>query len=316
MPQTDRDNSLRYRIPAATQGNNTCAIDATLFAAIRLDLGRTQVDQLTLRQVRALEQAPKMVRSMLSQEWSSLSIQARDKQRDLLARALAEYPTLKFPLRQFLSVTEVVHVCFRGFPQLYYTSVVASVCCDYKPRPNPAMEVSHEHAFAFSGDKRTVQEDLIATFAVHRLSPTDDPMPNCSKGSDCKKRRWGVKLVLDRLPPVLIVTLSALLESSTSNPPANFANIRFSYMSRSGLVRVEYEAVGCILLVGRGHYIVRWRAERPGETHGKIINFNGMPVGTGRITWLDNWYGGVSGHRMTRSTGLDVEVIFYRQINR
>lgn len=278
-----------------------------MFAAVRLDAGRTQIDQLSLSAFQALPQVPQMIRRSLGQLWGELSRETRAGQRDLLAKALANRPGFPLPIKKMLPVTDVAVVCFEGLAQLSYTVVDATICCDGKPDSTGAVFVERRHYYAITSMEDGVQGALSKAFDQCQVSPDDSGMVACSQGENCRRERNAVRVVLDRLPPVFMVTFPDAPSVSTESL---YDNVRIKHLTRHGWTTTEYEVIGCILCVNhlRGllHFNTEWRAERDGEKTGPIVHYDGMKAE--QATFAAEWGAAASSPR-------SVEVMFYRLVS-
>jgi hypothetical protein len=301
MPQSDLDNQSRYMI-GPPQGTNTCAIDAMIFAAIRLDAGRTQIDQLSIRAFSQQKEVPKMIRRIMGQLWGELDTQLRADQRNLVAKALAEYPGFDMPLGATLAISEVAIACFEGFAQLSYTATDVRICCDNVPRYTSTARVERLHYYPVSNMSGGVQRALANGFAAHPITDLESRAGACSRGRNCQHTPHVTRMVLDRLPPHFMIIMPKPIDVSRSRL---FSNIRFEYHKRKGWATVEYRVIGCIIhVIDTSHFIVRWRAEHAGETSSTIVHFDGLS--SEQADYVCSW------DKREGRQKLGVEVLFYR----
>jgi hypothetical protein len=279
MPQRERDTLSRYTLGPIWK-SNSCAIDATIVAAVMLDAGRMQVDQMTVGAVRALPAPTQVVRHIVCREWGLLSHGKRERMRDELRGTLEKFnPDVFATASGLLPVAEVLDICLK-IPQLSLTDIVAARYCDEQLTLSIGTNPSHVNSYYVSAP---IQPNLQALFEDQQyLLPPED----CPLGKQCTFNHMKKTIILDRLPPTLMVHLNGNVDERVSQSEQLFEDVAISYSDPKKEFHMVYRVVGCIMVTGTGsaaHFIVVWRVGH------RFLLFDGLQ-NQGEAIILDGWF--------------------------
>lgn len=288
LPQQEDDMVQRYLF-GSVWAKNSCAVDCALFCGIMLDAGRMQVDQITTEGMSQLPEPAQVLRKVVSREWGLLAQTKRDQMRDVLRYSLHQYDPARFPAAPALLVaTDVLDTCLHSLPQLSYTDIHAVRCCDNELRVSTGATPSRVNNLTVLTPP--LQARLQASFDGR-------PVPNsrftCTRGEDCTRSYTTLSLVLDRMPPTLMIHLPSV-SLQQSHEWGLFDDVSLTYQGPRAEARVRYRAIGCVVrlgVTGVPHFVVVWRI----QDH--YICYDGLKGGKVRRTkdWFD---GGGRGQRI------------------
>lgn len=293
----DRGSMKRYTL-GPPWSNNSCAVDCALYCAIMLDIGRIQIDQVSTRALKELPVPTAVTRFIVQSDWSRNSTTSLAQQRDYLRECLYEYDPARFPVApKHLPIAEVLRVCLQS-PQMTFTDIGALLCCDRDLRASNKVRPHQDNSVYVLGDHiQTYIQELLDLRTTER--PEDwrcTGNPPCTR-KDVKK----VKLVLDRLPPTLMVHTDPQ-DRGRCNRNRVFDDLTLRYRRPRTVVTTSYRAVGCVTMSGSGgtsHFKVVWR------TPNGFLKYDGL-IDEGKAQRIDSWF--PPGRRSTDQ----VIVIFFR----
>jgi hypothetical protein len=175
----------------------------------------------------------------------------------------------------------VVEACFEGLPQLSYTSVLIEVCYDgilrLRPRTSATRRHLHEVSPAAIAAGRSVESALNDLFGPSRSMSGDKLTPRCRRSDECDMHPVRQRVVLDRMPPILVVgfPIPITMEQEKVSKAVTVLELRIQGPKKAFCVK--YKPLGCIMLHrDEAHFTVRWVADRPGEDSGRIVYYDGM----------------------------------------
>ena len=124
--------------------------------------------------------------------------------RDVLASQLSAMDARRFPPHQYIDVNDVVSVALAGLPQLSHTWCFARICCDQVLRVPDKPEIERATGFhiGLSSPSATVESALLESLGNFRER---EILRACSSGSKCMGEAWRQRIILDRMPPLLLV---------------------------------------------------------------------------------------------------------------
>jgi hypothetical protein len=296
IPFSDEDQSRRFqRGPAWHQ--NSCAVDCILVAALLLDAGRCRVDQLDERAMKDLAPLPRALLYVIRKPWGLLEPETIDRLRNYLRQMLALHDPGRFPLDRPCGLLSVADELFAGLPQLHATWTYAFACCKERSRQNWQYARTAEGAQAL---KTKVQRGLPTLTKLHvgpdPPSPQglrdivdagfgDQPLttseakglPSC--GSTACRAPFKVPVLLDRLPPVLILT-EENLDLRGSNPPGLYSEVLVSCMGyrleRTHAVRYRIEGY---IVYRENHFTLYWQRRVEKSAYYQALAYDGLVNG-------------------------------------
>jgi hypothetical protein len=279
IPFSDADQARRFERGPAWE-ENSCALDCVLVAALMLDAGRRRVDnQLDQEAMRGLAPIPRALLYAIRKPWSELGPESIRSLRNSLRQMLTAHDPERFPPGRFWGVYSVADALFAGLPQLHATWTFAYACCtrnplnwQYRrdadgalrtrvvrglptltnvtvpppPPPNPA-------------GPRTLEALVSDGFSRQPLTSSEaQAMAKCGSASCPSPLK--VPVLLDRLPPVLVLTEDNF-DIEAPNPPGLFGPIQIQCVN-TGLEltqKASYQAVGYIVCQNRSHFTLCWQ---------------------------------------------------------
>jgi hypothetical protein len=314
MRRDERDDRQRYLV-GPTWDRNSCAIDCLVFCAIQMDAGRAQVDQIKPDLEVTLPLAAIAVRILVSELWGILDQGPRDSLRNKVADTLTTTNPKDFPRYSQLGIIPVITVGLCRLPQVSYTMMPGSTCCDgiltfsrsVSPERKTGFEIGREDP------SWSMREAM-----MHMLGPR--PMPQyqaCTRGGQCRRSRMRSLVFLDRLPPTLLLHLPEPVTQEQDRVWDLFARMELSYRTTRGTMRTTYKPVGCVMMIAWCHFVVRWRRENDG-CH-QILHYDGL--NSAHVVERSGWWDGpdrAKGRSRTSGTkeafkGSGVVTMFYRQ---
>ncbi len=295
MPDTAEDNLIRY-IVGPIWSENSCAVDCAIFCGIMLDAGRLQADQITAAAASQLPRSAHCMRRIVWRLWGLLQPAQRSSMRNSLRVCLHEFNKERFPEAPAqLPLAEVFEACFIQLPQLSFTDVQGQQCCDGNITINNRTRPSRTHCLYATSPplKKCLQE-------IFDGRPSPEHRATCSRGPACTRRWSRRRIVLDRLPPTLIVHLPPVRKTAVE-AWALFDDIKLTYQAPLEVRDITYHAVGCVLMSGTAataHFMVVWRAR------GLFWLYDGM-MNAGRVQRVASWLD-------VRTRGLQVIALILR----
>jgi len=287
---------------------NSCATDALLFASIYSGAVIRQVDAISFRAFcNELTLIQRKVRLLLARPWGLLSQDARNQARDELMQAMVPRPSLE---DMVVNLHDLVNAWFEGMPSFSYTVLDAIVCCDIrKPRVISGCTLSplRRTVLTFQLHRRvyslntTLAKIINSSFAPEPAKDQDRKF--ACNGPACQQAPRRLQVVLDRLPPALIVNLERGPQISHNKARGFFADIcvKHTTTSQHPITKVSYFVEGVIFRAGK-HFVGRWKGK--GTSLGRLAHFDG--VSGAEVSTVDNWIDGLSLYDQ-------VSVLFYRR---
>lgn len=278
---TDEDEAKRYSIMPRWQ-NNSCAVDVTLFAAIMLNIGRIQIDQLTYKCQNALRVPALMVRATVRTLWGMLDQKTRNRLRNHLAEALEQMDPTKLKQGSYIDIGDILEPCFAGNPQLEFTMVKASVCGHEVPLVSEDAGMKRTCSMHIANLNNSLESKLNLIFSLKQSRGQE----RCD-AIDCDKRPRRGWVVVDRLPPTLLVILGDTVTEARNKMFGLGKDICFDAMHTKGMMRAKYRMIGCVFRVEENHFVGRWNCEDA------LVEYDGMvSPSVGELDGMD-WYSGM-----------------------
>lgn len=285
---------------------NSCAIDCTLFCALQLDAGRIQIDQITAAKQRTLSEAARILRQVVTRPWGTLTPTQRNQLRDILADTLSDDGSGKFVRGNYLDIHDVLLQCLGGLPQISYTTAVVKRCCDGLLCLPNSVEVRRSVGFWLTRKENhlSVQQAVQDLFAK---TPCKSEY-QCNRNEACIRSLTRFNLILDRLPPILLLHLPSPVSHQDDKIWKLFEDLTFTYTDTTGDKKPTYTPLGCIIVQNRNHFMVRWQ-ERYG--YESIIHYDGLV--SDRAHKVDGWWAGLTDEK-SGGIRMEISVMFYIQV--
>lgn len=280
---TSSDTGSRYTV-GAPYDNNSCAIDVCLFIGIFLGVGRVQGDQISFQAASDLPPPAYLLRVIASSRWGEISSTERGKLRDVLRQSLAEYDNVTFPAGRFLSIQDVFTCLFTGSPLVSSTSVRGYVCCNNRVYIAETVKIKRQVSWQLPFlNGSSIESSLNALLSSDQHSDKAEP---CS--THCARNPKGQLLVLDRLPPILVIGCSDTLWNIAlgNGNGKGLDEISIQYRSPTQLESIKYRFCGVVLHHGQNHFIIRVLYD------GKTIEYDGLNT-EGRAMECSGWQSGL-----------------------
>jgi hypothetical protein len=314
VPRDERDNGSRYLV-GPRWDRNSCAIDCLVFCAIQMDAGRAQVDQLKPDLELTLPLVAVAVRILVGELWGTLNQGQRDALRDKVADMLTAMDPKDFPRYQPLRIAPVITIGLNRLPQVSYTAMPGSTCCDDILTFSPSVTPERRTGFEISREDPSWSLEQVM---AHLLGPKPTPQREaCTNGRQCAGSRVRSLVFLDRLPPTLLLHLPAPVTQEQDLVWELFTPMELSYLTTRGMMRVWYRPVGCVVLISWNHFVVKWRREEH-DRH-QIVYYDGLK--SPRVSTLSGWWDETRGgrgrprksHAKKASNESGVVTMFYQQ---
>lgn len=301
------DDEHRYRF-GPSWNNMSCALDSILFCAIQLNAGRTQIDQISPASLTALTEPARILRHISSSPWGTLEQGQRDRARDYLAESLVKVDSRRFGRGTYMAIYDVAEVVLSGLPQLSHTATKSGVCCDGVLGLAMERPITRDVGFHLPGhttDRKSMEDVIRGLMTDSRHSSDREP---CSNGDRCDRSRQSGLLILDRLPPILLLYLPDAVSKKEDQFRKCFTPQHISYRDTRGRSNVVYMPLGCVILLNGNHFVVRWM--RGGSASAEILHYDGMK--SPEVTVVRGWWDGLpTGNFVGMSA--NVVAVFLRQ---
>jgi hypothetical protein len=241
-----QDEAQRYNT-FTTWHNNSCAYDVLIFCAIKLNVGRVRIDQLNFQSLRALSEPARALRTACLSSWGTIEQDDRDTWRELLRAYTNKSNPQAFPLGQYTDVCTLFEVLLSGTPQIEFTTIRArrnaignfKVRRNQHPKRNQAIYLQHINS----------QQTSIEA-GVHEYFNTTSANNNHT-----------FKLVLDRLPPVLVIIPRQGITKGDERYRQLFTPLRVIHQTRQpARTSTLYSPCGSIFHVSDNHFVAAWRS--------------------------------------------------------
>ena len=236
------------------------------------------------------------MREIVKYHWGILPPAMRTAFRDLLCQRLFETDPVLFPIASFRSAMDIAPIAFRHLPQLSFTQIFASCCCDSIILASNTSQPIYINALELGPRPAETPSDTIARhFSVSKTLAAQD---TCTNGELCRRVIQERIFILDRPPPRLCV----LFHKTPTQP---FSPLRFPVQIQEEEQTLEYKPIGSILYINRNHYILRWKHRTKSHTY---IHYDDMKR-DGQISHVKSWLEGLK-------TDISGSIIFYQQVGR
>lgn len=226
----------------------------------------------------------------------------------------AANPTV-FPRYSHLPIIPVITTGLNRLPQASYTAMVGTTCCDNILTFLPPVPAKRRTGFEVTrADPSWSLKEVMANLLGPRSTPQ---VETCTKARQCIGSRVRSLVVLDRLPPTLLLHLPEPITQKEDQVWRLFEPMELAYRTTRGMIRVRYQPVGCVVMISWDHFVVRWRNEKDGSS--QILQYDGLesPNASKRPSW---WEENDSKQERPRksgakkaSNGSGVVTMFYQQ---
>jgi hypothetical protein len=258
IPQTD--TAQRYLL-VPPWGKNRCAVDAMWSLAICMDLFRTQTDQQDWDQIQRMAVMPALLRNIMLRDIGVMTSVQRMGLRDLMAKELYKLDPTEFETAGFWDLVQVLQVCFSTVPQLSFTEIITTVCCDgvhrIIPRDLRTMRTTGiDLSDTIYEDGKTGQDAINDHFGLLPYTGEDYPGP-CSNGTACLGQPSSQRAIIDRMPPMLMVVHTGEVGSESQIDMLAPKAIQY-YHHQHRSQKAIYLLKGFVVHVNLNHFAVRW----------------------------------------------------------
>ena len=290
--QTSPDDERKRYTAYPRWKDHSCAVDVVIMCAIQTNIGRRQADyHLNLSQ---LGPAQFLLKRIVMQPWGQITQETRDALRDELLDLLSLMDPLTFPHGPSLDVVEVFRQCLLNFPQVTWMELPKTLrCCQTKFSFGKHACRNSNMVMTSNDPPRSVESFLRQRYSTTKTLPKDE-VSACRRGKRCTLDCVELTVVMGALPPVLSVCLPHAITHQASRDTWKLdETISFEYFRSDGHFRVHYEPVGCIGMVDRNHYTLRWRHPRDKRSPRTQVWFCDTKVQADRLTYRKDWWDGL-----------------------
>jgi hypothetical protein len=305
MQTSAEDESARYLVGPEWK-EYSCAYDTCIMAAILLDAGRCQQDQIQPRSKLDLSTPEQIIRIIVSGMWGTKASALRNQSRNALRDSIREYGS-GIDSVVGADVLEIFRICFATLPQFSWTEVLTRKCCDgqYTLGASAAIRRICIEIGGHLGDI-TVEEYLNARFSNSKVKNMQDT--RCTNGEKCLRQWEKCYAVLDNLPGRLMIGFCTHIGKKETRRHKVFHTLVLRARERWAPVIVRYEPVGCVLVSGKGegtHFVLRWRRRQSKE---QLLLYDGL-LQKGRLETVpfdNDWFHDCADRR--------VRIVIYERI--
>jgi hypothetical protein len=304
VPQGQEDNLTRYTTFLKWK-NNSCAEDVAIFVSLMLDAGRIQIDQLSATEVSNVKPLALLMRHIVALPWGLIDQESREKSRHIFVELLqAEVPSCK--AGAYKCILSVLEECLMGLPQLSFTTIHGSKCCDNQYMIKEGMRSVRHTTLnpSLENSSESVQQMLDYIFNAKDL-PTNTTDSKCSRGQECTKAASRMTLVVDRMPPVMAVLFGRDIKGKEGKDRKVFEKMEIQYHTTKGARTVCYKPIGCVFYISKIHYTARWVGR--GRNEGRIVHYDDMAGGDVVCCKTNDWWENIEPTH-------GVVAVFYEQI--
>lgn len=302
LPTSTYEN--RYR-SLASWSQNSCALDAILFAGIYSRAAVQQIDGITIDSWRRLSASQKTFREVLRLPWGSLSQNEKDAARDRWRTvSQTEYKGKSNGTDLKRCVNQLMVECFGGLPSFSFTAIQARVSCCGSFRPKKLRNVTERRCNVLEvllRNYQTIPEVIQGVFWTEDAKGS----PN-SCNSSCKRGSFKTKVVLDRLPPMLAILIGGGVEILKHKQTRPYDDLELQYRTIKSWKKTKFTLDGIIFCVGsnQDHFIGRWQGHE--DLIGQIVHYDSYHNGP-EVVRVASWDEGLRPEDRIR-------VLVYRQI--
>ncbi len=304
VPQDQEDNLRRYTTFLKWK-NNSCAEDVAIFVSLMLDAGRVQIDQLSATEVSNIKPLALLMRHIVALPWGLIGQESQEKSRHIFVELLqAEVPNCK--AGAYKCILSVLEECLMGLPQLSFTTIHGSKCCDNQYMIKEGMRSVRHTTLnpSLENSRESVQQMLNHIFNAKDL-PTTTTDYKCSRGHKCTKAATKMTLVVDRMPPVMAVLFGTDIKRKEGRFRKVFEEMEIQHDTTKGIRTVRYKPIGCVFYISKFHYTARWVGR--GLNEGKIVHYDDMAGGNVVCYKTNDWWENIKATQ-------GVVAVFYEQI--
>ena len=254
----------------------TCGPDTILFAAIYSGAGIRRCDAISFGQMRGLSTAQKLLRLLLVNKLENIRGAA-----NLFNGVLKG--ELGLPEDAMMDISTALPLCFESLQSFSFTTVEGYICCDRTFRLLRTTKIHRRAIVPLNSLKSSVESATNAFFGSRVVLDG----ASCGR-QDCEneKKEYFRHVVLDRLPPWLIVSTAATWKGTDPGWWLH-ESINVRYRTTKRLKRKTYKLKGLIYHVDGNHYIARW--EGRDQFDGVIVEYDSTSTTTS-LRRAHNWW--------------------------
>lgn len=151
---------------------------------------------------------------MIHQHWSSLGDTRRGHIWPEIHRMMCNENPTQGRYGDFLNIVNTAENLLQGLPCVSWTEINARVCCDNLVRISAGTRVRRENVYVLG---RPNQESSMEEGVNNRIrKPFEFDRP-CSNDDQCTTQTgYKLRLVLNRLPPILVMTAQLITRQSNA----------------------------------------------------------------------------------------------------
>lgn len=284
-----------YKNPPEWSGKlQSCAIDAVIAITRLTGTIICRSDAISFTDWNLLRRSEATYRMFAQVPWAELKSHDGMKIRDILMEALREdslFNNERHPWKpgKWADTTDLFPLLYRNVRTFSYHFVSkAWSCCDRvaKIRNEKQVKQQSNHTISLSTVEKYHTRSCFPSmtiaqiFQAHSFPPPnstelnrDDygnprPYPStpCGAGAACRRLPHHQRLVLDRLPPFLLVSLAGDSQISHNKDRKYFEDMNITYQqlasdSTISTYVVRY-SVACVVYLSGGHFFVRGRTDQ------------------------------------------------------
>jgi hypothetical protein len=292
MPQSAEDEAVRYKV-GVRWSVDSCAIDCVLMLLVWTRAWRLVADQLSMDEVSYLQEAASTARQLVAmEEWGIMATRVRSRLRNTIRHELHQANPVCFPANAYWDITQVLYALADQVPQFSCHIGIYLFCCDGNKRMGSAANVKRILGLPQVNDHQPLRTVLNEYFTpgpdilnehvpYHEVASSIEA---CTRGLQCIRERSIQRIVLDRLPPILIVP-TIECDQRLATRLELFTGFTFDYMDRVGTQQAAYEPRGVVFMIERNHYVIRWKCLLAREEVREYDGMNGE-----NCTRTDNWW--------------------------
>lgn len=263
-----------------TLESNSCGPDCILFAGIYSGAIIRQHDAISFNALLKLNGPQLRFRLILTAHWGLLSLQNRNKARNAFADSIHEslkQRNIAHSSRE-TDVQDLIGYSFAGIPSYSYTTSKGYICCDRIMKINPeSRSTTITDILITCRDDATLEQVINDSFSRSKV-PNSRIRHTCTN-KGCKGNLKVVYVVLDRLPPILIISImNNNLTIERAKVAKVFSRLKVKFRGKKNARVKEYKIEGVILLrtiaAQRNHFFCRWNGISPYKN--RVIEFDSL----------------------------------------
>lgn len=250
---------------------NSCGPDAILVAGILSGVGIRRADAVAGDAFLALSSAQMVFRKILTEPWGTQTQTYRNSARDLLNNEMQdELKKISYNHADGQTdITDLMEYTFKGFPSYSFTMAHGIRCCNITYVGTPIRGIRTTtiglSRVNLSGKPTfSISHHINKFFAPEK----DGAVSNSCREPQCARKGQRMKVILDRFPPALAITINgtARLSAATRLKYFDPFTVKYHKTGRENAAKTALFLVEGVILrtniTGRksskAHYIIQW----------------------------------------------------------